>query len=106
MIYMNWVLSLIAASLYPLAVVPIERIGKRVRRASGGMQERVGETAALLNESFAQARTVRAYRLEASEARRAEDAFRRFTSRCCGSRKAARGLSRCWRCWGVPRSRR
>ena len=35
----------------------------------------MGETAALLNESFAQARTVRAYRLEASETKRAEAAF-------------------------------
>ena len=61
--------------LYPLAAVPIQRIGKRVRRASGGMQERMGETAALLNESFAQARTVRAYRLEAMETQRAEGAF-------------------------------
>src|SRR5208337_5139228 len=52
MIYLNWVLSLIAAALYPLAVMPIERIGRRVRKASGGMQESVGETAALLNESF------------------------------------------------------
>ena len=78
MIYLNWLLSLIAAALYPLAVVPIERIGKRVRKASGGMQERVGETAALLNESFAQARTVRAYRLEASESRRAEAAFQQL----------------------------
>jgi subfamily B ATP-binding cassette protein MsbA len=42
------------------------------------MQERVGKTAALLNESFAQARTVRAYRLEASETRRAEAAFQQL----------------------------
>jgi subfamily B ATP-binding cassette protein MsbA len=75
MLYLDWLLSLIAAALYPLAAVPIQRIGKRIRRASGGMQERMGETAAMLNESFAQARTVRAYRLEASETRRAEDAF-------------------------------
>jgi ATP-binding cassette, subfamily B, bacterial MsbA len=78
MIYLNWLLSLIAAALYPLAILPIERIGRRVRRASGGMQERVGETATLLNESFAQARTVRAYRLEASENRRAEAAFQQL----------------------------
>jgi subfamily B ATP-binding cassette protein MsbA len=78
MIYLNWLLSLIAAALYPVAVVPIGRIGKRIRQASGGMQERVGETAALLNESFAQARTVRAYRLEASESRRAEAAFQQL----------------------------
>jgi subfamily B ATP-binding cassette protein MsbA len=75
MIYLNWLLSLIAAAMYPLAIVPISRIGQRIRRASGGMQERVGETAAMLNESFAQARTVRAYRLEAAETRRAEAAF-------------------------------
>src|ERR1700760_2489104 len=75
MIYLNWLLSLLAAALYPIAIMPIERIGRRVRRASGGMQERVGETAALLNESFAQARTVRAYRLEANETRRADAAF-------------------------------
>ena len=35
----------------------------------------MGETAALLNESFAQARTVRAYGLEQSETVRAESAF-------------------------------
>ena len=76
MLWMDWELSLIAALLYPLAAVPIQRIGRRVRRASGGMQERMGETAALLNESFAQARTVRAYRLERTEQTRAEAAFR------------------------------
>jgi len=75
MVYLDWLLSLIAAALYPLAAVPIQRIGRRVRRASGGMQERMGETAALLNESFAQARTVRAYRLEAAETARARRAF-------------------------------
>jgi subfamily B ATP-binding cassette protein MsbA len=75
MLYLDWLLSLIGAVLYPLAAMPIQRIGKRVRRASGGMQERMGETAALLNESFAQARTVRAYRLEDLETQRAEGAF-------------------------------
>jgi subfamily B ATP-binding cassette protein MsbA len=75
MLYLDWLLSLIAAALYPLAALPIQRIGRRVRRASGGMQERMGETAVLLNESFAQARTVRAYRLEATETERARAAF-------------------------------
>jgi subfamily B ATP-binding cassette protein MsbA len=75
MIYMDWMLSLMAALLYPLAAVPIQRIGKRVRRASGGMQETMGDTSALLNESFAQARTVRAYRLEEVETKRASATF-------------------------------
>jgi subfamily B ATP-binding cassette protein MsbA len=56
-------------------VVPVQRIGRRIRRASGGMQERMGEAAALLNESFAQARTVRTYGLEEAEDRRAAASF-------------------------------
>jgi len=75
MLYLDWLLSLIAAALYPLAALPISRIGKRIRRASGGMQAKMGETASLLHESFAQARTVRTYRLEQSETRRAHSAF-------------------------------
>jgi subfamily B ATP-binding cassette protein MsbA len=75
MIYMDPLLSFMSAVLYPLAAVPIQRIGKRVRRASGGMQETIGQTAAMLNESFAQARTVRAYRLEDVETKRVNVAF-------------------------------
>ena len=75
MVYMDWVLSLIVAALYPIAALPIQRLGKRIRRASGGMQEQLGDTAALLHQSFAQARTVRAYRLEPVETARAGQAF-------------------------------
>lgn len=75
MLYMDWELSLIGALLYPIAAVPVQRLGRRVRRASSGMQERVGETAAFLTESFAQARTVRVYRLEESERARAALSF-------------------------------
>jgi subfamily B ATP-binding cassette protein MsbA len=75
MLYLDWVLFLIAAALYPLAALPIQAIGRRLRRASGGMQARMGETASLLTESFSQARTVRAYRLEEVETRRADVVF-------------------------------
>src|SRR5437763_10692542 len=43
MVYLDWLLSLIAAAMYPLAAMPIQKIGQRIRRASGGMQERMGE---------------------------------------------------------------
>jgi ATP-binding cassette, subfamily B, bacterial MsbA len=75
MIAIDWKLSLIAAFLYPLAGIPVQRIGKRMRRASGGMQETMGGAAAILNESFAQARTVRAYGLEDHEKARANTTF-------------------------------
>ncbi|KXV72073.1 ABC transporter ATP-binding protein/permease [Acetobacter cerevisiae] len=75
MFYMDWELSLIAGLLYPIAAVPIQKLGKRVRRASGGMQERIGETAAFLTESFSQARTVRVYGMEQKESARAALSF-------------------------------
>nr|WP_298280976.1 ABC transporter ATP-binding protein [Acidocella sp.] len=75
MITIDWQLSLIAAVIYPLAVLPVEKIGKRIRRASGGMQERMGVVASMLNESFAQGRVVRAYGLEDHEIERAEHMF-------------------------------
>ncbi|MBP0491350.1 ABC transporter ATP-binding protein [Pararoseomonas indoligenes] len=75
MVWLDWKMSLIAALLYPVAVVPILKLGKRIRRASGGMQERLGEAAAVLTESFAAARVVRTYRLEAAEEARAARLF-------------------------------
>jgi subfamily B ATP-binding cassette protein MsbA len=78
MIYLDWQMSLILVLLYPVAIVPVLRLGKRIRRASGGMQERVGEAAAMLTESFSSARVVRAYGLEAQEEGRARQAFARL----------------------------
>jgi subfamily B ATP-binding cassette protein MsbA len=78
MLWMDWKMALLAALLYPIAAIPIVKLGKRIRRASAGMQDRVGETAALLTESFAAARVVRTYRLEASEQARADAAFERL----------------------------
>ncbi len=54
----------------PAAAVPIQKLGRRVRRASGSMQEQIGKTASILNESFALARQVRVYGLEPVETRR------------------------------------
>jgi subfamily B ATP-binding cassette protein MsbA len=78
MVWLDWQMSLVGGLLYPIAVLPILKLGKRIRRASGGMQERVGEAAAALTESFGAARVVRAYRLEAAEEARAAGLFARL----------------------------
>lgn len=75
MLWLDWQLAAMAALLYPIAAWPIVNLGKRIRRASAGMQDRIGETAALVTESFAGARVVRAYGLEEIEERRAFGAF-------------------------------
>jgi len=78
MLWMDWQMALLAALLYPVAAWPILAIGKRIRRASSGMQDRVGETSALLVESLGAARVVRSYRLETQEEARADGAFARL----------------------------
>ncbi|MDW8313457.1 MAG: ABC transporter ATP-binding protein [Rhodovarius sp.] len=75
MLWLDWKLALIAALLYPIAYWPITRLGEAIRRASAAMQERVGDASALVAESMAAARLVRAYRLEAQEEARARRAF-------------------------------
>ena len=78
MLWLDWQMTLIAALLYPIAVVPILKLGKRIRRASGGLQDRVGDVAARLTESFGAARVIRSYRLEGAEEARAATLFARL----------------------------
>ena len=64
MIYLDWLLSLIALVILPLALIPISRIGSRLRRVSRTTQEQTGGMASLTSETFDAARVVKTYRLE------------------------------------------
>ncbi|WP_245593367.1 ABC transporter ATP-binding protein [Azospirillum halopraeferens] len=75
MFYLDWLLSLIVFVLYPLAAIPIVRIGRHLRRVSRQTQAQVGDMTSLLTESLAGARMVKTFHLEDYERRRAADAF-------------------------------
>ncbi len=75
MFYLDWMLSLIFFVVYPLAAIPIVRIGRALRRNSRKTQEQMGDMTALLGESLAGARMVKTYGLEEYERRRAGNAF-------------------------------
>lgn len=64
MIWLDWQLSLMSLLILPFAIVPIQRIGKRVRRVTTTQQEQMGLMAGLVSESFGAARVVKSYRLE------------------------------------------
>ncbi len=64
MIYLDWQLSLIAFLVAPAAAIPVQRIGRRVRRVATTTQEQIGLMASLISESFGAARMVKAYKLE------------------------------------------
>jgi ATP-binding cassette, subfamily B, bacterial MsbA len=64
MFWLNWVLALAVIVVYPIAIFPIIRIGKKSRLLSNTMQEHVGKTSSFLNESFIGARLIKSYQLE------------------------------------------
>ncbi|MEQ8584634.1 MAG: ABC transporter transmembrane domain-containing protein [Thalassobaculaceae bacterium] len=70
MLYQDWLLSLIALLVAPLTVVPIQKLGKRMRRVSGDAQARMGELTTLLGQAFQGIRVIKAYAMERAEIRR------------------------------------
>ena len=78
MIYLDWVLSLIAGVILPLALIPISRIGRRLRRVARSTQEETGGMASLTAETFGAARVVKTYGLEDYLVSRANTVFERL----------------------------
>jgi len=78
MFYQDWLLATVAFFLFPTAVLPIIKIGRRMRKVSTNTQQEMGQFTTLLDETFQGARYVKAYRMEEYEARRAETVIDRL----------------------------
>jgi len=61
MFWQSWELSLFALFFFPLSVFPILRLGKRMRKITDGTQQKIGEFAGQLDETFSSVRMVKAY---------------------------------------------
>jgi ATP-binding cassette, subfamily B, bacterial MsbA len=70
MFYQDWELSLVALIVFPLAIYPIARLGKRVRKVVANTQNEMGLFTALLSQTFQGIRVVKAYRMQDYEAGR------------------------------------
>ncbi len=75
MFYEDWLLALVALVAFPTAVLPIVRIGRRMRTVSGRVQAQVGRLTTLLDETFQGVRHVKAYAMEAYEKGRARQSI-------------------------------
>jgi len=71
MFYEDWLLALVAFVAFPLAILPMVHIGRRVRNISADTQAEVGRLTILLDESFQGMRYVKAYAMEVYETLRA-----------------------------------
>ncbi|WP_132256617.1 ABC transporter ATP-binding protein, partial [Methylobacterium segetis] len=75
LIWMDPVLTLVAAVTVPFVAGPIGRIGRKLRRVSTTTQEQMGATANLISESLAGARIAKTYALEGYLKGRAAEAL-------------------------------
>ena len=76
MFYQDWRLACLASLAMPFAVLPISKIGKRMRRVSRGQQQEYGQLAMLLDEAFQGIRQVKAHAMEAYEESRIQATIR------------------------------
>ncbi|HMB78364.1 MAG TPA: ABC transporter transmembrane domain-containing protein, partial [Kiloniellaceae bacterium] len=70
MFYEDWLLATVAFFAFPTAILPIVRIGRRLRRVAGSTQAEVGRLTVWLDETFQGIRHIKAYGMEAHEAAR------------------------------------
>jgi len=67
MFYLDWVLSIITILIYPIASIPIVKIGNKVRALSYIAQKQIGYLTSSLNQSFSNSRTIKSFQLEEVE---------------------------------------
>jgi subfamily B ATP-binding cassette protein MsbA len=75
MLWIDPILTLVAAVTVPFAAHPIGRVGKKLRRVASSTQEQIGVMASLVSESLAGARVAKTYGLEDYLKGRASKAF-------------------------------
>ncbi|MFD0936758.1 ABC transporter transmembrane domain-containing protein, partial [Methylobacterium trifolii] len=75
LIWMDPVLTLVAAVTVPFVAGPIGRIGKKLRRVSTTTQEQMGAMASLISESLQGVRVAKTYAMEGYLKGRARDAL-------------------------------
>lgn len=75
MFYMNWQLTLGVFLLFPISVLPVQVIGRKLRKVSRDTQERTGDLTALLDDKIRGVRLVKSYCAEDYAQDKAEGLF-------------------------------
>ena len=70
----DWKLALVSLTLLPFVMLPVTRIGRRIRRTSRRTQDRQAELNQILQETLSGHMVVKAFGAEAYESRRFRDA--------------------------------
>lgn len=71
MFYQDWLLAFLAFFVFPVAILPIVKIGQKMRKVSLNTQEEMGAFTILLHQVFQGMRVVKSYAMENYEKTRA-----------------------------------
>lgn len=78
MFYQSASLALIAFTVFPIAVLPVVRLGKKMRRVATRTQEEMGQFTASLDDTFQAIRIVKACTNEELESQKAKSAMEKL----------------------------
>ena len=70
--YRDFILALITMIVFPIAIMPVIKIGRKLRKISTSSQVEMGELSGLMHETFSGARIVKAFGMEDYEKKRFE----------------------------------
>jgi subfamily B ATP-binding cassette protein MsbA len=75
MFYLDWAMTLVVLSVYPLAAIPVAAISQRLRRVAKQTQSGLGDMTSLLSEKLSGARLIKSFQLEDYAADRLDKSF-------------------------------
>jgi ATP-binding cassette, subfamily B, bacterial MsbA len=78
MFYADWVLACVGFFIFPLAVYPVAKLGRKMRKVSANTQAEMAQFTTLLDEGFTGIRHVKAYGMEDYESGRADAVVNRL----------------------------
>jgi len=78
MFYQDWQLAAVSFFIFPVAIFPVVRIGRRMRKVTANTQEQQGLFMTVLNQTFQGIRIVKAYGMEGYESGRVAGAIERI----------------------------
>ncbi|MAO55722.1 MAG: ABC transporter permease, partial [Rhodospirillaceae bacterium] len=76
--YQDWQLALISFFIFPLALLPIVKLGRRMRKVTANTQREMGLFTTLLEQTIQGIRVVKAYSMEAYERARVAEIVERI----------------------------
>ena len=74
----SWQMALASAILLPIVLVPVRKLGKRIRRSTESSQSHLGELSQILQETLSGNRVVKAFGMERFEIARFRERARRL----------------------------